>query len=504
MSNGEEQTIEKKTAGFGQWGAHPRLSVLAPMFALQLITLLIYSGCITVFQSCDTLSNFIGTMANVSLVTAAVVAIACIAFVLRGRTLSSRVLDVTAVITYAVSCAGFLFLIATGSQSVSLVIVISVIAGIGDVLLAAVWGRLLMRFDLRAALLNLSISCILAAAGEKALMLVSKDMLLLLFGLAVLAVVIFILVYHPLHENEEPESQPIAISSVSATLRGVGAVALAPILGLVAFGFSMGVMRIDFLNVFGTYLLAVCVSGALFLILCLVRFEHRSAPHLIYQLLLPGLAIVVLAAGNILAMQTQSAASGFFDYLLYASVALVSLATCAAIAHAREFPSDLVFMVVIGLFALFSFVGQRVSAVVLDTTVTTIITVVIVLYALALGVLPSLQRWLDSDPGASKAESTSGRSDDGAVPVADYETGLDTTCMKLAGECGLTNRETEILRYLARGYSGSSIASTLFISNNTIRTHIHNIYGKMDVSSREDLIILVQRELREGDPVSGR
>ena len=50
----------------------------------------------------------------------------------------------------------------------------------------------------------------------------------------------------------------------------------------------------------------------------------------------------------------------------------------------------------------------------------------------------------------------------------------------------------KILAYLAEGHSGAYISDVLFISPNTVRTHIHNIYRKLDVSSREDILRLTK------------
>lgn len=52
----------------------------------------------------------------------------------------------------------------------------------------------------------------------------------------------------------------------------------------------------------------------------------------------------------------------------------------------------------------------------------------------------------------------------------------------------LSAREQEILDYLARGYRYKEIASMLFVSIETIRKHIHNIYEKLQVNSRTDAI----------------
>jgi DNA-binding NarL/FixJ family response regulator len=48
----------------------------------------------------------------------------------------------------------------------------------------------------------------------------------------------------------------------------------------------------------------------------------------------------------------------------------------------------------------------------------------------------------------------------------------------------LSRREQEILEQLARGYRYKEIADKLFLSVDTVRTHIRNIYEKLQVNSR--------------------
>ena len=55
-------------------------------------------------------------------------------------------------------------------------------------------------------------------------------------------------------------------------------------------------------------------------------------------------------------------------------------------------------------------------------------------------------------------------------------------------DLSLTKRELEILECLAQGYSDKEIASSLYISEHTSRTHIRNIYLKMDVHSRSQAV----------------
>lgn len=53
----------------------------------------------------------------------------------------------------------------------------------------------------------------------------------------------------------------------------------------------------------------------------------------------------------------------------------------------------------------------------------------------------------------------------------------------------LTEREAEVLKYLADGLNYKSIASTLFISESTVKTHINNIFTKLQVNDRTQAVL---------------
>ncbi|QFI38197.1 helix-turn-helix transcriptional regulator [Moritella marina ATCC 15381] len=48
----------------------------------------------------------------------------------------------------------------------------------------------------------------------------------------------------------------------------------------------------------------------------------------------------------------------------------------------------------------------------------------------------------------------------------------------------LTRREEEIMKLLTLGASNSQIAEQLFVSENTVKTHLHNVFKKIKVKSR--------------------
>ena len=52
----------------------------------------------------------------------------------------------------------------------------------------------------------------------------------------------------------------------------------------------------------------------------------------------------------------------------------------------------------------------------------------------------------------------------------------------------LSDREVEVLKCLARGQTTAQIASVLFISENTVKTHIRHILEKMEVNNRAEAV----------------
>jgi DNA-binding NarL/FixJ family response regulator len=50
----------------------------------------------------------------------------------------------------------------------------------------------------------------------------------------------------------------------------------------------------------------------------------------------------------------------------------------------------------------------------------------------------------------------------------------------------LTQRESEVLSYVAKGFQDKEIAEKFFLSSETVRTHLRNIYKKLHVRSRTE------------------
>jgi DNA-binding NarL/FixJ family response regulator len=54
---------------------------------------------------------------------------------------------------------------------------------------------------------------------------------------------------------------------------------------------------------------------------------------------------------------------------------------------------------------------------------------------------------------------------------------------------GLSNREQEILSLMVQGHNLKTIADTIFISYETVRTHVKKIYKKLHVASRSEAVL---------------
>jgi DNA-binding CsgD family transcriptional regulator len=54
---------------------------------------------------------------------------------------------------------------------------------------------------------------------------------------------------------------------------------------------------------------------------------------------------------------------------------------------------------------------------------------------------------------------------------------------------GLSNREAEVAELVTKGLSNKEVANQLFVTEKTVKFHLTNIYKKMSVKSRSQLIV---------------
>ncbi len=76
-----------------------------------------------------------------------------------------------------------------------------------------------------------------------------------------------------------------------------------------------------------------------------------------------------------------------------------------------------------------------------------------------------------------------------------------STCIyeQFASDYGITERELEIARCIADGYSNPEISEKLYISTNTVKNHIYNIYRKVGIKNRYELISILSQMQNSGE-----
>ena len=97
-----------------------------------------------------------------------------------------------------------------------------------------------------------------------------------------------------------------------------------------------------------------------------------------------------------------------------------------------------------------------------------------------------------SDDPASQADAPRGRGRRNFEGDFELTDRLSKQAQVLREQYRLSARETEVMEYIARGYTVARTAEELIVSENTIRTHSKRIYAKLDVHKKQELIDMLK------------
>lgn len=444
-----------------------------------LSTLLIYSATVTPFQRFDGTSLFVGTFAEVSLAASVIISLFFACMILFGRRLPLAPLMMIGGAFYLLGAAAFIYLVFSETSNSMLTVVAALSTALGNVALCLIWGRIFKRYRLKEALILVALGCITSAIICKLLSVLPPTATIALFLACSVATIVMPSFLKTPSSGAMMGAAGSNVRKALETLRTLADVIIAPALGLLFFAFVMGVMREAFTESYNSHILATVVASAILIFYALYRTK-RFAMRAIHQTFIPLFAVVLLTATSITSSLGQgSSIAMFLIFLLYTFAATLTLATLCAIANAAEFSSDLIFSMAVFLFALASIGGLVSSEFLSANMVSVVVTIATTVYAFSMVLYPYL-KWQQETTWEIREEKSETES-------------LLERCTRIATEHHLTTREQEILSYLAEGHNGTYISEALFISPNTVRTHIHNIYRKLDVTSREDILRLTRQ-----------
>lgn len=263
------------------------------------------------------------------------------------------------------------------------------------------------------------------------------------------------------------------------------------LIGLSMFAFFMGVSRPNITENASADVMGMLLAAVTLAPLCLFarRFRHPLQTFF-HQMLLPLLAVMILAAFAVfepLAGGVVRALLSIGMYYFFGVAALFAVAFAIAGSNAREFSPSLVLSVVMGCFSLSSMAGIAFGGYLhlLESQTIFMPVVVVAIYCVFLVAYSIVGFWRNTSSCSDSEEDTV----DSVEP-----TSIAVRCGSLSEEFALSPRESEILCFLARGHAASFIAKTLIISESTVYTHTRNIYQKMGIGSREELLCLIERD----------
>lgn len=507
-------------------GTHGRKLLLAVVgFSCWVATLLPYSFSVTPFQRFEGLQTFITFYPRRLQVCCVVACLVVFAFALRGRFLPGRALAWGGGCLHVFGCALFaaMSLIGVGALPepalVLLVDALSVATCLGSVATALEWGRAFKGFGLRSILIGVALSgagSVLVSLLVTVVPPVGAVVLFVAAAVAAAALPSVVGMRPPLSDSamvsrarcSRAQSQLRMLFRAGSRERGAGSfspaslksftqVAAPALLGLACFAYVMALMGSRITEVYGTQLTVhAATSIALLLMAAGALRSNKPLLSIAYRRLVPVVAVVVLAVTNISgALFGGSGADMVAILLLYNLTAMLALCILGAIARADEFSADAVFAIAFGLFSLVSFVGFNSTALrgshqVAIVVITTVYAAAMVVWGSSPFARDGVETGLDGDVSGADLGGVGGRRATSDGPS------FEERCAIVVDRYRLTEREAKVMAILAEGYSCSYASEVLYISPSTARTHAHNIYAKLGIGSREELMVIVRGATR--------
>lgn len=288
---------------------------------------------------------------------------------------------------------------------------------------------------------------------------------------------------------------------VSVTWLPLAGLAIYVFMTAVMAHIAFGVVQASFI---GGVVAALVVFGVCFL------WGRRPLLPWSFRILVPLMAAVFVVLGSFPTGTFPRDASVVALYGFYIVLAMLGCAVFLAVIHSRELPADAASGFACGVAAIAGLLGQILSQVLAVTddfapwlTVLTGAFVAVLLIFLGRTSWDELVTPRESAAAGAGAGSPDGP--DGATPAdgagdifelaePSVQNTLEARCAEVAEERGLSPREAEVLVFLARGFTPAYIAKSLVLSISTVRTHVRNIYRKLGVNKREELIHLIDEK----------
>ena len=390
-------------------------------------------------------------------------------------------------------------LVSVTTMPLALMFVASAIIGIAVAVPFYSWADVLAQHDARVRMGTATAGLVLASLFEYVLGLLSTSITSMDLIVAVLAAASLVCYWRGPNTNDGHADEPLIIRPAST--HHFRLVLVAIVLFAFVFGATSGTTAyVVSASVTREFQMQAAVSSFVvslaFFVLLFVSGKTVELSTL-GRALMPILAVLFLlhnvvhgSLGGLLPVITL----GFWQVIqVFLMLLLIDIARSGVASLSFVFPTG--WSVACFGFALGALFGQCMSALfgVEESAVQSIaagLTIVAVLASSALGAA----RYPHAKPAVQAASAQDDPSGDSAIdPIAH-------ACDELVERYELSSREREVFELLARGNTRASIGERLFISENTVRVHVKNIYAKLHIHSKQQLIDIVDEYARNPQP----
>lgn len=496
------------------------------LFIAFFATLPLYSPNLIMFH--DLLGGadtYMPLFVNAMLLSAAVlgIAAACLGLTHKNDALFRLPAVALGVTCYAV---GFVLFAATLGLNYAGMELLATVAGVlmaaGSVELCICWGAYLAWLGLRQALSSVAVMIGVASLAELLMSAVAIQAglicyaILLVLGAALpcwkaaagqlnqtsAAYALADADYEELIRSDNSNTSVLA--RLTSSVKDMGQVLALPFTGLLIYGYMMGVRKFLIVDTFHIEILAGIIAAVLVLPMCAIK--DKPLLPFAYQVLLPLSALFLVLFNSFPTNTPFMFAAATLSYVFYAVVSILALSGLCAMAHAREFPPALIFGLSVASFSAVSLFGIFCGSLELfqnNDEGGPILMIISTCYFVLLLAVPVIGRWNERTARANEvateherltlSNATEEETEEPQGAAAQPALSIQERCEIVASNGGLSPRETEVMSFLGRGYGIAFAAKALFVSESTVRTHVKNIYKKLHVNSREELLQLVDK-----------
>jgi DNA-binding CsgD family transcriptional regulator len=363
---------------------------------------------------------------------------------------------------------------------IALYTISSLCAGTATACLCIEWGRIFGEHGPRLVLFH-GIVAFLGAALITALISQLPPAACLLASLVILAPMACCID----HSQREFPRKPFFDHGIDATLNIPGKFLVTALLHGLSFGILVGLFSVHgYEN--NTTMLISYAAAAVFLLITAVAVM-MDFNHLIYQM---GFALIALGSMFIAFFYPAFQLGSSLQLMGFCYLHLLMWGLCSYLIKNFKLPATWVVAWPTASFMLGKLMGIATSSAVSRLPSTALgfprlflaLTFIMLIAALFLTSYRNYQTaWGLARPGSSEL-----RTDD-----------VDAIVQFLTTTNSLSQREAQTLSLLVRGKNRRSIAQTLFISEETVKSHTHSIYRKLIVHSQQELIELCEHHMRQ-------